>query len=184
VSPRVQNAGLVVLLLAIVGLVGSAVIGVGGRPSPAAAVQAASGPVAEPPADRIRVEVLNASGRPGLAKEVMRYLRDRGFDVVGFGNARPADGTATRVLARVRDSTAARTVADTLGIATVAAHVDTLLLLDASVVLGTDWKTPGSAPDSAASIDSARSAPPAVPERTPAAANAAGTSGRPDRPQP
>ncbi|HET6763444.1 MAG TPA: LytR C-terminal domain-containing protein, partial [Longimicrobiaceae bacterium] len=112
-SPRLQNAGLALLLLVVAGLIASAVLGVVGKPGPAAvAARAPAGAIPEPPANRPRVEVLNASGRSGLAKEVTRYLRDRGFDVVGFGNAGPGMGTATRVVLRGTDSLAARRLAD------------------------------------------------------------------------
>src|SRR5690606_29512776 len=37
--------------------------------------------------DRTRVEVLNAAGRPGIARMATRRLRESGFDVVYFGNA-------------------------------------------------------------------------------------------------
>ena len=47
---------------------------------------------------RIRVEVLNAGGEPGMARMATDQLRDRGFDVVYFGNAesfgRDSDGGA------------------------------------------------------------------------------------------
>jgi hypothetical protein len=153
---RLQNAGLAVLLLAVVGLIASSVMGIGGKPVPAAAARTAAGPVAEPPPDRVTVEVLNASGRPGLARSVMLYLRDRGFDVVRTGNAQPADGTATRVIDRVRNPRRAREVADSLGIAAVATLPDPSLMLDASVVLGRDWRMPGGAAESAAvPVDSA-----------------------------
>ena len=36
----------------------------------------------------IQVQVLNASGGNGLAREMMDYLRDQGFDVVEMGNAK------------------------------------------------------------------------------------------------
>ncbi len=36
---------------------------------------------------RVRVEVLNAGGREDMARLATDHLRDRGFDVVYFGNA-------------------------------------------------------------------------------------------------
>src|SRR5690606_29893076 len=44
-------------------------------------------------ADRVVVEVLNGSGRDGLARRVTRELRSRGLDVVNFGNEAAADST-------------------------------------------------------------------------------------------
>jgi hypothetical protein len=144
VSPRLQNAGLVVLLLVVAGLIASAVMGVVGKPGPAAvAPRTPAGHVPEPLANRPKVEVLNASGRSGLAKEVTHYLRDRGFDVVYFGNAGPGVGKATRVVLRGTDSLAARSLADTLHIATIAKQPDPNAFLEATVVLGVGWTIPG-----------------------------------------
>src|SRR5256886_4424786 len=51
---------------------------------------------------RVTVEVLNASGRSGLARSGVRVLRQAGIDVVSFGNAPPAVGTldSTRIVVR------------------------------------------------------------------------------------
>ena len=142
-TSRVQNAGLAVLLLAVAGLIGSAVIGVRGKARPSTTAATVAGAVPEPAANRPKVEVLNASGRQGLAREAMRYLRERGFDVVAWGNAGPGAGTATRVLVRGGDTLAARALADTLHIRTVSPQADPTAMLDASVVLGKDWRMPG-----------------------------------------
>jgi hypothetical protein len=75
---------------------------------------------------RVVVEVLNASGRAGLARSGTRVLRRAGIDVVHFGNA-PA-GTE-----RVRDA---------LGVGTVVEAADPDLLLDVSVLLGADFAPP------------------------------------------
>src|SRR6266702_524124 len=52
-----------------------------------------------PGAPRITVEVLNASGKPGLARTGMRVLRRAGIDVITFGNAPASLGTldSTRI---------------------------------------------------------------------------------------
>jgi hypothetical protein len=64
-----------------------------GTPVPGPAVPAATG--APAPAE-VGVEVLNASGRPGLAAEVGGTLGDLGFTVTGVGNADPTDATVIR----------------------------------------------------------------------------------------
>ena len=45
-----------------------------------------------PPGVRVRVEVLNASRRRGLARRATMYLRDLGYDVVANGNAAEEHG--------------------------------------------------------------------------------------------
>src|SRR2546426_990337 len=51
---------------------------------------------------RVTVEVLNASGRGGLARSGARVLRQAGIDVLSFGNAPAAVGTldSTRIVVR------------------------------------------------------------------------------------
>ena len=40
-----------------------------------------------PDLGRVRVEVLNAGGVPGMASRATDHLRESGFDVVYYGNA-------------------------------------------------------------------------------------------------
>ncbi len=99
---------------------------------------------------RVRVEVLNGGGLSGAAREATEQLRDRGFDVVFFGNENAAtfERDSSVVLDRVGAMDPARAVADALGIRNVRSEPDSNLYLDVSVVLGADWKppTPESAP--------------------------------------
>ncbi len=144
-SPRVRLAGVVLLLLVVAVLVGSLVAGIGrdGKPLvPVGGAPRADVPLAEPAPGRVRVEVLNAAGVPGLAREIKTLLRDRGFDVVSFGNARGVAGDTSRVIDRVGNPDAARQVADALGVSRVVTERDSTLMVDASVVLGKDWRRP------------------------------------------
>jgi len=91
--------------------------------------------------ERIVVEVLNGSGRRGLARVATRALRNAGFDVVYFGTV--ADSMAvTLVLARRGDSSAAVRVARALGTGQARVREDTLLRVDVSVLLGADYRPP------------------------------------------
>jgi hypothetical protein len=94
------------------------------------------------PTTRIRVEVLNAGGIAGLARNATEYLRDSGFDVVDFGNAADFDADSSIVLDRVGQVENARAVADVLGIHNVRSQPDSNLYLDVSVLLGSDWRRP------------------------------------------
>lgn len=98
-----------------------------------------------PDSTGITVEVLNGSGRSGLARSVTRVLRQQGFDVMYFGSARDTV-KVSEVLSRRGDSTAAVKVAKGLGIAAVRVARDTLLRIDVTVLLGPEFKSPGSAP--------------------------------------
>jgi hypothetical protein len=100
----------------------------------------------EPPARpaserRIRVEVLNAAGIPGLARDATNRLRDNGFDVVYYGNARSQDPDTSYVFDRIGDPGPAWDVARTLGISRVATRPDPDLYLEVTVVLGRDWQS-------------------------------------------
>ena len=99
--------------------------------------------------DRIVVEVLNASGRLGLARSGTRLLRRAGIDVVSFGNAPAAGGAragggppldSTRILIRRGPVAVGERIRQALGVGIVLVRPDTTRLLDASVFLGSDFR--------------------------------------------
>lgn len=92
---------------------------------------------------RVRVEVLNASGVQGVARDAMHVLRERGFDVVYIGNADAFGADTTIILDRVGWEEAASAVRTVLGVGRTAAEPDTLNLVDVTVLLGLDWKPEG-----------------------------------------
>jgi len=147
---RLQTVGLFVTLLLAAVLVGSLAAGLMQRrgvdtPSEPDAGQLTS---TARPAGRVRVEVLNASGRAGLAREATRELRDLGFDVVVIGNAPSgSDPDRSVVYDRVGRLELARQVADAIRIRRVEARPDSNLVLDVTVTLGKDW-----APDSTRAV--------------------------------
>jgi hypothetical protein len=85
------------------------------------------------------VEVLNGSGRHGVARTATRILRGQGIDVVFLGNADSSE-IATRVIARRGDLERARYVAAALGTGKVVAEIDTFRRVDVSVILGDDFR--------------------------------------------
>lgn len=91
--------------------------------------------------DRIEVEVLNATGRQGIARVGTRTLRRRGVDVVFFGNA---DTTAdsTRLLLRRGSREVAEEVQEILGMGKIESSPDSSRRVDVTVILGKDWKAP------------------------------------------
>jgi len=100
VAPTAGNGGVLELArLALIALsalvVGVAGCGGGGGGAGMLRVPGESG-------RRVTVEVLNASGRSGLARSGVRVLRQAGIDVVSFGNAPAAVGTldSTRIVVR------------------------------------------------------------------------------------
>ena len=88
---------------------------------------------------RVRVEVLNAGGREGMARLATDHLRDRGFDVVYFGNAEDFGQDSTIVLDRAARPQAAAAVGQALGTDWVESQPDANLYLDVTVLLGSGW---------------------------------------------
>jgi hypothetical protein len=146
---RLQTFGIFATLVLVAVLIGSFAAQYLNPRSRAAAPARADSPAVATgaeavPAGRVRVQVLNASGRPGLAREATRVLRDRGFDVKEFGNGQGFPPDSSVVLDRVGRVEVARQVADAVGIRRVTTRPDSNLYLDATVVLGRDWRAPRS----------------------------------------
>jgi len=91
---------------------------------------------------RVTVEVLNAGGVSGVAREATAALRSAGFDVVSFGNASSFDQVESVVVDRIGDPNPALSVASVLGIRNVRSEPDSNLYLDISVLLGSQWLPP------------------------------------------
>jgi hypothetical protein len=125
-------------------LIGSAVTQWRPSEEPAADTSAVPATLGE----RVRVEVLNAGGRSGMAQRATDLLRARGFDVVYFGNAETFDQETSTVLDRVGRLEAARAVADALDIGAVRSEPDQDLYLDVTVRLGSAWKPAGTGAES------------------------------------
>ena len=145
---RLQTIGLFLTLLVVAVLVGSLAAGLvrgrGGEPERPAGGHgvtetAADGVAAPRPAGRVRVEVLNASGVPGLAARGRTQLRDAGFDVVYVGNARGFEPDTSLVLDLVGRMELARSVLDRMEIPRVYTRPDSNVYVDVTVVLGKDW---------------------------------------------
>jgi len=150
-AERLERFALYAAALLVVAFAVSFVLGLlrpATRQGPLAGTEPAhSRAVALPPVARGRLEVLNGSGRSGLARQATERLRSGGFDVVYFGNA-PARADSSVVLDRAGEPAIARAAADRLGIARTRDAPDTTLLLDATVVLGRDWlRAPAPAAD-------------------------------------
>jgi hypothetical protein len=90
--------------------------------------------------NRITVEVLNASGRPGLARTATRVLRRQGLDVVFLGNAGSVD--STEVVARGGVPDAGEQVRKALGQGRLRVQADPTRHVDVSVILGPDYRAP------------------------------------------
>ena len=96
-----------------------------------------------PQGQRVKVEVLNASGVSGLARRATFLLRDRGFDVVGWGNDPRGSRNETLILDYTDKPEAAERLARVLGGAQVERGMDSLDRgLDLTVKLGSGYRPP------------------------------------------
>jgi LytR cell envelope-related transcriptional attenuator len=140
---KVAEAAALTLTLALVGaFVVSFVTGLGGgaREAATASIERPTLPAADPGRDpRGRVEVFNATKKAGVARDATVRLRDAGFDVVNFANASIVPDSS-RVIDRIGRPDIARAIASELGITRVITVLDSTLYVDASVILGVDWK--------------------------------------------
>lgn len=89
------------------------------------------------------IEVLNASGRSGLARRATFLLRDRGFDVVDWDNDPKGRRSETLIVDYTNKPEAAERLARVLGGATVERGKDSLDRgIDLTVRLGSAYKPP------------------------------------------
>lgn len=93
------------------------------------------------PAQRVRVQVVNATRVRGLGRRAMLHLRDQGFDVVELGTS-AVSRDASVVLDRSGHPEWARRVAAALGGAPVESRPDSSRYLDVTVLIGGSWRPP------------------------------------------
>ena len=130
---------LVGISLCIVLIAGTILLRLPEESAPLDEVTAVNQPVVD---GRVTVEVLNAGGVSGVAREATAVLRSAGFDVVSFGNASSFDQVESVVVDRIGDPISALSVASVLEIRNVRSEPDSNLYLDISVLLGSQWLPP------------------------------------------
>jgi len=113
------------------------------RPSSAVVQKKTVAPAASVPTNRkIRVELLNGCGVPGLAMSFSKYLRRNGFDVVDTKNYSSFNVRNTLVIDRISKKLQnAKRVADVLGIksAYIQPKMNPDLQVEVTVILGADF---------------------------------------------
>jgi len=139
------HTGVVVAVLLLVGaLLGSVMLEWGDRRGGASGLAEPTPLTRTPQGDtervRVSLEVLNAAGDRGAAERVSERLRDMGFDVKTYGNARSFDQTRTELLDRSGRPGATQAIADSLGGVPVRLEPAPELYLDATLMLGADWR--------------------------------------------
>jgi len=89
---------------------------------------------------RIRVRVVNASGRRGLARRATMQLRDGGFDVVEYDSERGPALDRTEILQHHGDPAWSARLQRALGTGQRLSRPDSLVDLELTVRLGRDWE--------------------------------------------
>jgi len=139
------HTGLVVAVLLLTGaLLGSGLLEWGSRrldtPADPSPTLTATPNTLGSERQRVSVEVLNGSGIQGAASRVSDRLRDMGFDVKTFGNARDFDHSQSVLLDRSGREWAIQEIADSLGGVPIENEPAPELYLDATLILGPDWE--------------------------------------------
>lgn len=172
----------VVLLAAAVGTWAFAVRQEGPAPRPACVATTVTvvPPMSPAPAGTVTVNVLNATGRPGLAAAVADRLRARGFRVGTVANAPSSRSVPAVAEIRygARGAAAATAVARQVGGATL--YVDGRPGLQVDLVLGDGWTGLRAPQQVATAVETV----PTSPAATPSAPAAASTPRTPSMPAP
>ncbi len=139
------HTGIVVAVLLMVGaLLGSVLLEWGSRRDgpeiPADRAPLSRRAASDLDRERVSLEVLNGAGDVGAAELMSEKLRDMGFDVKTFGNARDFEQERTELLDRSGRPGAARAISDSLGGVPVRGEPAPELYLDATLLLGDDWR--------------------------------------------
>lgn len=98
-----------------------------------------------PEPGKIRIQLLNGCGAKGLATKARLSLRQRGFDVLTFGNAQAQDYKQTVIIARSATTIgelAAKRVANALGVTVDQIKIEedpNLVDTDVTLILGYDY---------------------------------------------
>jgi hypothetical protein len=87
----------------------------------------------------LRVEVINTTGKPGLARSGTRLLRSAGIDVVNYFASSDQPLDSTRIVIRRGTAASGERVRAVLKVGRVVVHPDSTRLVDVSVELGADF---------------------------------------------
>ncbi len=88
----------------------------------------------------IKVQVLNGSGKSGVARAVRDKLVRNGFNVVEFGNADSQDYKETIILDRIGNIKKSISVARILNCENIYSKINHFILVDVTVIVGKDYK--------------------------------------------
>ncbi len=88
----------------------------------------------------IKVQVLNGSGKSGVAKKIRDKLVRNGYNVVEFGNADSQNYKETIILDRVGNMKKAMNVGSLLKCNLIFPKINKFIMIDVTVIVGKDYK--------------------------------------------
>lgn len=89
---------------------------------------------------KIKVQVLNGSGKGGVAKRIRDKLVRNGYNVIEFGNANSQDYLKTLILDRAGNMNKALKVAGLLKCNNIFPKINKFILIDVTIIVGKDYK--------------------------------------------
>ncbi len=89
---------------------------------------------------KIKVQVLNGSGKRGVAKRIRDKLVRNGYNVIEFGNAKSQDYLNTLILDREGNMNKALKVAGLLKCNNIFPKINKFILIDVTIIVGKDYK--------------------------------------------
>jgi len=104
-----------------------------------------AGEARAPDGIRIRIRVVNATGRRGLARRATLQLRDHGFDVVEYESERGPALDRTEIVQHRGEADWSARLRRALGAGQPVSRPDSLMDVELTVRLGRDWE-PASEP--------------------------------------
>ena len=90
----------------------------------------------------LTVEVINTTGKAGLARSGARLLRSAGIDVVNYFSTGDKMLDSTRILVRRGNAATGERVRSVLKVGRIVVQPDSTRLVDVSVQLGADFAAP------------------------------------------
>ncbi len=88
----------------------------------------------------IKVQVLNGSGKGGIAKRIRDKLVRNGFNVIEFGNAETQNYENTLILDRTGNMRKSLKIAGILKCRNVFPKINKFIMIDVTVIVGKDYK--------------------------------------------
>lgn len=93
------------------------------------------------PHSSIKISVLNGTNVAGLARKTTEILRDKGFDVMEYGNSQTKIDKTIVIDHYSPDMTYGRIVGRTLGCRNITTNIDSSKIVKVTIIIGDDYKS-------------------------------------------